>query len=263
MAVARKKTKKTKAAANNTSLRALTLLEYVSAASRPVSTADITNDFGFPRATAHRLLLQLESEGYLEREPDGTRFLVGPRFAKVALNALVNSAERGARDAILRSLADEIGETCNFTVADGSELVFIHRVEANWPLRLDFHAGSRVPLHCTASGKLLLAFMPARQSQRIVAAAPLKRYTDNTVTNPKRLMAELERIRADRLSTDDEEYLAGMIGVAVPVLDRSNRVCAGLAVHALAARMSLEVAKQYVPTLRKASAALTAACFPE
>jgi DNA-binding IclR family transcriptional regulator len=105
--------------------------------------------------------------------------------------------------------------------------------------------------------------MHARQSHRIVSAAPLKRYTDNTVTNPKRLMAELERIRMDRLSTDDEEYLAGMIGVAVPVVDRSNRVCAGLAVHALAARMSLEVAKQYVPTLRKASAALTAACFPE
>ena len=97
-----------------------------------------------------------------------------------------------------------------------------------------------MPIHCTSSGKLLLAHMPARQRRRVLYGAPIKRYTGKTITDPARLEAELARIRKTKISTDDEGYLAGLISVAVPVLGRNRRMIATVAVHAPTARMSLK-----------------------
>ena len=170
--------------------------------------------------------------------------------------ALKNSANRAERHAVLRGLVEEIGETCNFTILDGDEIVYLDRVEAHWPLRLMLAPGSHVPLHCTASGKLFLALMPAPRRRRLLAAAPLKRLTRNTITDKDRLLHELERIRAEKIGTDNEEFLAGLTAVAVPVPDARQRILATVAVHAPTSRMSIAKARTHVPALRRAAAKL-------
>ncbi len=87
--------------------------------------------------------------------------------------------------------------------------------------------------------------------------APLKRFAENTVTDPDRLIAELARIRAEGIGIDNEEFVAGMVAVAVPVFDRNQRTIAALAVHAPVVRLSLNWARCHVPALRKAAAALS------
>ena len=240
--------------------RALEVLELLATADRPRSLAELMEATGLPKSTLHRILVKLEHERVVQREPDCKRYATGPRLVAMAISSLRNSSRRGERHAILQALVDEVGETCNFTTLDGNEVVYLDRVEAQWPLRMVLQPGSRVPLHCTASGKLFLSLLPPRRRQRFLASAPLKRYTDNTITNPERLEHALETIRGQMVGTDDEEFIAGLSAISVPVLDPQGQVCAAVAVHAPTARMNIERARAHLPALRRAAAALAASC---
>ena len=238
-------------------LRAVSVLEALVAAERPAALAELAGVVRLPKPTLYRMLGMLESAGLVMREPGARRYAPGPRLAALGRNVMLNASVRAERRAILAHLVEEIGETCNFTMLDGAEVVYVDRVETAWPLRMTLTSGSHVPLHCTASGKLLLALLPKASRERLVAQLGLPRYTPNTITDPKRLAGELARIRASRHSTDNEEFHAGLVCVAVPV-SAKKRAYAALAVHAPASRMPLERALSYLPVLRKAASAMAA-----
>lgn len=243
-------------------LRSVAVIEAVARAGGPLALGDIMAATGLPKPTAHRILTLLEGAGMLAREPDGKRYAPGPRLSALALDVFSGTAWRAPRHAILQALVDEIGETCNLTLLDGAEVVYLDRVEAAWPLRLHFHSGSRVPAHASASGKLLLALLPARTRRRILAALSLQRFTPGTLVDRQALDAALLRIRKERVSTDNEEYLAGTVCVAVPVEGGGRRIPAALAVHAPTTRMTLAQALRHVPALRRAAARLAATFTP-
>ncbi len=238
-------------------LRAFALLEHVVHADGAVSLLELTELAGLPKPTVYRILNVLESAGLLQREPEGRRVTAGPRLTHFALDALLSESVRAPRHAILRRLADDVGETVNLTMLDRGEVVYLDRVETAWPLRMTLVPGSRVPLHCTASGKLLLAMLTPARRKRVIAELPLGRFTDNTIVDARRLEVELASIRKAGMATDNEEYLAGLVCVAAPVT-AAGRIVACVAVHAPVARMSLEQALAHLPALRAAAAALGA-----
>jgi len=242
---------------SSATLRAIAVLEIIVRADRPVSLTEVMTDVDLPKPTVYRILTLLEHSGLLLREPDGKRYTVGPRLAHFGAEILMNSSVRGSRHAILQRLVDDIGETCNFTMLDGSEVVYLDRVETAWPLRMNLQPGSRVPLHCSASGKLFLAMLTRAKRAKLLDNLPLRRFTENTITDRDKLELELERIRRDKVSTDNEEYLTGLVCVAVPVLSRDGKLCASVAVHAPVARMSLDQALAHVPALRRAANSMT------
>lgn len=246
----------TDAASRSACLRGLAIMEAVAQSATPLRLDQIAARSKIPRPTAHRLVRALVAAQVLLRETHAKTYSVGNRLSELALGALTNSSLRAARHVILKGLVEQIGETCNFTTLDGNEIVYIDRVEAGWPLRLHLQPGSRVPIHCTSSGKLFLSQMPALQRRRLIFGTPLKRYTAKTITDPKRLEAELKRIRKTRISTDDEGFLSGLISVAIPVYDAHKRMIATVAVHAPSARMSLKTALGHVPLLRRAATEL-------
>lgn len=249
---------------DNTSatLRAIAVLEIIVRADRPISLTEVTSNVALPKPTVYRILNLLEHSGLLLREFDGKRYTVGPRLAHFGTEILMNSSVRGSRHAILQRLVDDIGETCNFTMLDGSDVLYLDRVETAFPLRMNLQPGSRVPLHCTASGKLLLAMLPRARRAKLLDNLSLHRYTENTIIDRRKLEQELDFIRRDRSSTDNEEYLAGLVCVAVPVLSRDGKPCASVAVHAPVSRMSLTKALDQLPALRRAADALTQT-YPE
>lgn len=236
--------------------RALAILEIIAKGEEPLAAADLAPKLGLPKATVHRLAVLLEHLGFLQREPGTKRFIVGPKLEAVALETLIHSSRRGERHAILQALVDEVGETCNVTVLDGSEVVYIDRVESHWPLRTHFQPGSRVPIHCGASGKVFLSLMPARKRRYLLTSAPLKRYTQKTVVDPEAIEDELKRMRATQVGLDVEEFLPGLIGLAVPVFDSSGRVCATVSMHAPTARLDVEQVLACVPALKRAADAI-------
>jgi DNA-binding IclR family transcriptional regulator len=241
--------------------RALAIIGLIAASDKPLSIADLTEQLDLPKATVHRLVMSLWHQGILQREPDSKRFAAGRGLTDLAINALRNSAQRAVRHAILQGLVDRIKETCNFNMMDQNEIVYIDRVEADWPLRVHFQPGSRVPLHCTATGKLFLSQLPAARRRRLISTLNLKAHTPNTFTDPERLEAELLRIRAQKVGTDNEEFLAGLVAVSVPIHDRRNRICAALAVHGPIGRLSFEQALSHVPKLRAAAIQLSQTLF--
>jgi IclR family transcriptional regulator, acetate operon repressor len=242
---------------NSAALRALTLLEMVVESESPISLAETVALSGLPKPTVHRLLVLLERAGMLQREPITKRYSPGRRLSSLALDTLLNPAPRAPRHAILQTLVNETGETCNLTILDGNEIVYLDRVESASPLRLDLRPGSRVPLHCTASGKLFLSLLPRKYRQKLIQSTSLTRYTANTITDAALLERELDQIRADQLATDNEEFLAGSTCVAIPVRGQDGRLCVSVAVQAPTARMPLEQALRHLPALRRAAEQLS------
>jgi DNA-binding IclR family transcriptional regulator len=239
-------------------LRSFSVLEALAGAERPATLAEVTAMVRLPKPTLYRMLAMLESAGLVIREPGARRYSPGPRLATLGRNVMLNAGRRAERRAVLGRLVEEIGETCNFTMLDADQVIYLDRVETAWPLRMTLTSGSRVPLHCTASGKLLVALLPPAARDRLVAQLALTRYTEGTITQPKRLAAELTSIRARRYATDDEEYHAGLVCIAVPVMNGKNRACAALAVQAPVSRMPLERALNYLPVLQRAAKTMAA-----
>jgi IclR family transcriptional regulator, acetate operon repressor len=238
-------------------IKALAIIETLATARRPLGVSDISALQGMPKPTAHRIVRMLESEGLLQREPGKRRFVPGARLLQLGLGIISASMLRAPRHAILESLSNAVGETCNFGVMVGSNAVYLDRVESAWPLGLRFESGSSVPLHCTAMGKLFLSLLPPRKRAAMLRTLPLHRYTENTLTDPERLARELEKIKGARISTDNQEFLAGVVCVAVPVNGRNGLPVAALAISAPLARMTIEQGLRHVPLLQDAAQRLS------
>ncbi|WP_371925269.1 IclR family transcriptional regulator [Cupriavidus sp. WGtm5] len=240
-------------------LRLFGLLEVIAEKDQSFNLQALVEETGLPKPTLHRMLQQLEAAGLIQRNGDGRQYGTGLRLRRLAENLLLNSTSHGARHMVLRRLVEEVGESCNLTAFSGGEVLYLDRVETAAPLRFYLHPGSRVPAHCSATGKLFLAQLAPAQRQRLLGNVELERYTQNTLTDHGQLEAELERVKRDGYAMDDEEFLPGLvcIGVLVPAADggKSNL---GLALQAPVMRVARDKAVQLLPALQRAAAALAA-----
>jgi IclR family acetate operon transcriptional repressor len=242
-------------------LKPLALLERVAAMEHPVTLAELAVGSDTPRPTLHRWLNALTAAGLLQRAPDGRRFELAPRASQLAFSILSNQPGAALRHDLLEKVVQTVGESCNLTVLHGTEVTYIDRVEAMWPLRITFQRGSRVPAHCSASGKLFLALMPPAKRDRVLRNLALDPHTDNTIVDGAALLAELAAVRKQRFALDREEYQAGLVCLAVPVMQRIGRspTCvAALAMQAPVSRLSCDAMLEKLPALNGAAQALSA-----
>lgn len=223
-----------------------------------MSAPDLAAQLGMTRQTIHRLLQQLEEIGMIRRDLERERFEIGPAFAELGLHALSTGHASKLRRAVMEELVAKSGETCNLTVLVGHDIVYIDRVECNWPLRRQIEIGGRMPAYCTAGGKLLLALAPEKTLEQYLSIVTLKRLTPNTWTDPEAFRVHLETIRAQDYAVNNQENLVGLLAVAVPVRDTSGRVLGGLALHGPEARLSESRAQAFVPQIREAADAIGA-----
>lgn len=244
--------------ADTPTLRLFALLELIAAKDQRLSLRDLVDATGWPKPTLHRMLHQLEMAGLLQREDGGRQYGTGTRLRRLAENLLLNDSLHGARHAVLRHLVEEIGESCNLTALSGDEVVYLDRVETAAPLRFYLHPGSRVPVHCSASGKVFLAQMSPAQRRRLLNAAPLARYTPKTLTDFDALEAEIRQVAEAGYALDDEEFLPGLLCIAVRVQSGSgapSNLC--VAVQAPVMRMDADKARLWLPALQRAATALS------
>ena len=238
-------------------LRLMALLEMLARQERPFALPDVIELCGWPKPTVHRMLVQLEGGGWLQREPDGRHYSLAPRLLRLCEEALGSSTRQGVRHAVLRQLAADLGESCNLTMLSGAEVVYLDRVESAFPLRLELRPGTRVPLHCSASGKLFMAHLTAARQRALLDSLILSRHTAATLCERKALEAELATIRQRGHAFDAEEYVEGLVCIAVPVRAPTSRdVRCALALQAPTARLSLAQLPQYLPQLTQAATAL-------
>src|SRR5262249_33457244 len=125
--------------------KALAVLEAVADQSQPIGLPDLSARLEWPRQTIHRILLQLEAQGLLQRDVSRDRFAIGPRCSALALRALSTRNQLAPVHAVLTELVDDVEETCNVGVLDGLEFLYVERIECRWSLRVHLQTGSRLP----------------------------------------------------------------------------------------------------------------------
>lgn len=241
---------------NSTALRAFRVMEALAQHEDGCLLSELVAAVDLPKQTVHRLIGQLELAGLLIREPGTRRLQLGSRVGHFALATLMNGPRRHERHAILRTLVDSTGETCNLTALAGTDIVYLDRVETAWPLRMLLAPGSHVPLHATSSGKLLVSLLPKPQRDRLLVHLSLRGFTPSTIIDRETFERELQDTRKRRIGINRAEHLRGLFGVAVPVMIDRQRACAAVAIQAPEGRMTLDELLAHVPRLREAAAAI-------
>lgn len=187
----------------------------------PLGVRAVAAQLGLPLASVHRLLLDFEEAGIVERTLSGEWEL---SFKLLEITGL--QLERIHFPALARPFAEKIAEatreTVNINVLSGLHGVSVDKIRGNERMQLDMRIGSRGPLHCGGAGKAMLAFLPEEDQDRVLEG-PLEALTPKTITDPKALTRELRRIRARGYSIDDQEVVMGIYCVAVPILDSTGR----------------------------------------
>lgn len=250
---------KSKAGEHGSALdKALVVLDQLTRSARPIGLAEVAELVELPRQTVHRILQQLARAQLILRAPQKDRYVVGPALTRLSVQALSSLNTATPVRAVLETLVEETGETCNVGILDQDEIVYIERMDGPSPLRLQLQIGSRVPIHCTAIGKLLVATQHKNVRTRILNARTLRRFTNNTLTSAGALESEFAKIRSEGYSFNNEEYVAGLTALAVAVPGHNNRAIAALAVHAPSTRMDLEKALTYLPSMREKAEQISA-----
>lgn len=239
-------------------MRLFTLLEVIASNHRPFSLLSLIEETGLSKPTLHRMLQQLEASELILRQGDGRQYAIGTRLRRLAEALLLNDTFHGARHAVLQDLVDEIGESCNITALSGDQVVYLDRVETSEPLRFHLRPGSRVPCHASASGKMLLSQLSPAQRRQLLVHAPLRPYTPKTVTDLAEFEEQLARTRRDGFAIDNEEFLPGLLCVAVlvPVARGRSNMC--VAAQAPVLRLTADRALRVLPALQRAAEAIGA-----
>jgi DNA-binding IclR family transcriptional regulator len=241
-------------------MKPLVLLERLAEAQHPMGLAELAAELAVPKPTVHRWLGVLDEAGLVQRTLDGRRYEVAQRATRLAFSILSNKPSGAIRHEILRQVVRDIGEACNLTILDGTEVRYLDRVESQWPLRITFQPGSRVPAYCSASGKLFLALMQPAKRDLALSGMKLEKKTDSTIVGKSALAKEFTDIRSNGYALDREEYLPGLVCLAVPVFQkkgRSRSCAAALAIQAPVARLSLDDMLTKLPVLQGAADAMS------
>lgn len=234
-------------------LRVFSFLEAIAESRRSLSVSELSVALNVPQPTAHRIVHMLETENFLVREPGTRRYSPGDRLARLSLGLVSASIRAVPRRTILEELSEAAGETCNLGILVDRHVLYVDRIEAGWPLGLRFNPGSRVPLHCTSMGKVLLSSLPIGARRQLLTSSPLHKYTENTITDLDRLEEELDAIRQRDLAIDNQEFLAGVVCIATPVRSNGHDVVAAIAISAPMARMTVDSALAKAPLLKAAA----------
>ncbi|GAA1635090.1 IclR family transcriptional regulator [Brevibacterium sanguinis] len=234
-------------------LRLISLLELISTRDEIFTLQSLVVQTGLPKPTLHRMLQQLEGAGLITRHSDGRHYGTGARLRRMAEDILLNDTRHGARRAILAQLAEDVEESCNLTTVAGSDVIYLDRVETQHPLRVHLEAGARVPIHASASGKMIMSQYGETQRRRLLAGSQLPAFTPHTMTDPDRIDAELTEIREQGFAVDRQEYLDGLVCLAVLVPGEAGRSNQCVAIQAPVLRKSEDDLVALLPLVQAAA----------
>ncbi len=234
--------------------RVLAVLDAFSAAHPELTLTELARRAGLPLSTAHRLVAELAAWGALERGESG-RYRVGLRLWEVGALAPRSLGLRESAMPFLSDLHEVTGENVQLAVLDGVEVVYVERLVGRGTVGVVTRVGSRLPLHATGVGLVLLAHAPVELQEQVLAR-PLRRYTARTMTDPEQVRRALADVRRTGVAVSDRQIELVSLSVAAPVRGGRGEVVAAL---------SLVVAadgpdpRAYVPAVRAAARGISRA----
>jgi IclR family transcriptional regulator, acetate operon repressor len=217
--------------------RALEMLDLLANAGGELGVTELARRLEVHKSTASRLLATLQEHGLVEQNPASDKYRLGYGLVRLAGAVVAELDLARAARAVMQELADRTRETVNLALLQGDQVVNIDQISAphlvvnvNW-------VGKQNPMHCTSTGKVLLAFLPADDRRRLLSK-PLHRLTPRTITERSTLDKQLQRVREDGYAFTLEELEVGLNAVAAPVRDSRGAVIAAVSVSGPSYRVS-------------------------
>ena len=198
--------------------KALKILELFDESRPSLTLPEIVELTGMNRVTTYRFCRTLETLGYLQ--PTSQRgYRPGVKVLHLGRAALTSRDLREIAVPALERLQEQTGLTANMAVRDGNEIVYLARIRSDAILTIRLFEGSRLPVHCTSMGKVILAFLPDHELKALLPSISFQVFTPNTIKNQRELLLAIEQARTDEYAVNDEEYAPGLRGIAAPLLD--------------------------------------------
>lgn len=226
--------------------KAISILKAFTISEPELGVNELSRRVGLHKSTVSRLLYTLEQAGLIERNPETEKCRLGIELIALAGLVLTHADVRRAARADLRWLAEVTEETINLAVLDGDQVMNVEQIPSPRMVKDVGWVGRRTWLHCTATGKVLLAHLPEATVDRFLAQ-PMPRFTRLTIVDAAQLRAELAKVRRDGYALGQEELEEGLNAVAVPIRNHLGEVVAAVSVSG----PSYRVSPDRVPELSK------------
>lgn len=222
-----------------------------------LGVSELARRLGLGKSAVHRLLTTLAAEGLVEQDPGTGGYRLGLVVFELGEAVRVHMDLHAAAGSVLAHLREETGESAQVGMLDGHDVVYVDRLESTHALRLFTETGRRVPVHCTSSGKVLLAFAPEAVRERFLATAALHRHTPHTLTDPDELRRALATVRARGWADAVDEREIGIASLAAPIRDVRGAVVAAIGIGAPVTRFRAMHRKRLARTVVEAGEAVS------
>ncbi len=231
------------------------LLKVFRSREADLGVSELARRLGLGKSTVHRMLTTLVAEGLIEQNPRTGGYRLGIVMFELGQAVRVHMDLHAAVTPVLGDLRAQTGESSQVGVLDGHEVVYVDRLESAHSLRLFTETGRRVPVHCTSSGKVLLAYLPDSKRETVLRSAPMAALTPQTITDAGRLAGELDRVRRRGWAEAVNEREIGVASIAAPIRDASGEVVAAISIGVPLARCSVASLRRQAPVIAEAAEA--------
>jgi IclR family transcriptional regulator, KDG regulon repressor len=212
--------------------RAIAIMEVLAEEVEGCGVTLISKATGLHKSTVHRLLGTLMSKGYVEQDIDNDNYKLGTKILYLASSVLDRMDIRSVSKPYIRELSEDTKEVVHLSILDGNEAVYIDKVESTRgnSVRMHSQIGKRVPLYCTAAGKILLSWETDEKVRQLLKGTEFIKYMPNTIDNIEDFVSELDKVRRQGYAMDNIEHEEGIRCMAAPVYDRKGKVAAAVSI---------------------------------
>jgi len=223
--------------------KALDILESFTGTDTELGVSELSRRLGINATSVYKILSTLKKRGYVRQENPKGKYRLGIRVFELGCVFQDQSSLIKTARPFLEKLGRSCGETVNLAILspDMKEILYVEKIESKEVLKTDIRLGTRLPAHCTALGKAIVAFLPQEKYTEVFPAGkPLQRLTEHSIPDPECLSGSLESVRKNGYAVDNEEFKHGVRCVAAPVMDRKGMVTAAVSITGPASRLTAD-----------------------
>ncbi|MFM2486116.1 DNA-binding transcriptional regulator KdgR [Celerinatantimonas yamalensis] len=222
-----------------------------------IGITDIAQRLMMSKSTVYRFLQTMKTAGYVSQEGDSEKYSLTLKLFELGSKALEHVDMIALADRQMRSITKKTGEALHLGAFDDDAIIYIHKIDSRYNLRMYSRIGRRNPLYSTAIGKVLLAYRPEDEVRQILKNIEFIAHTQHTLKNLDAFIEELAKVRQEAVGEDCEEQEEGLRCLAVPVFDRFGVVIAGMSISFPTIRFDIARRDEYIAMLHEAAATLS------
>lgn len=227
-------------------IKAIEVIEYIANSERELGVTEISNGLNYGVSATYHMLNTLKECNIITQDERTKKFKLGLKLWQIGMLAYEQNPISRILKPYLRKLKDLTGETANLTIMDGNEIVYIAQEESDRLVKMFTTKGAKAPLHCTAAGKILLAYKPEELQKQIIDKIELDKFTNYTITNKRDLIGEIEEIKEKGYGFDNEERELGVSCIGAPIFDLNDEAIACITISGPTSRFNEENKNKWV-----------------